>query len=91
VYQRLLFPATGRCDAERMHEAVLALLAGASHTPALRHTLARLFAYDHPALAVERLGLRFRGPLGLAAGFDKNAVAVPALAALGSGTSRWAP
>jgi NAD(P)-dependent dehydrogenase (short-subunit alcohol dehydrogenase family) len=31
---------------------------------------------DHPSLATEVAGLRFRNPLGLAAGFDKNAEAV---------------
>ncbi len=85
VYRHLLFPALGLADAERVHEATLALLARVSRAPALCRVLARLFAYDHPALAVERLGLRFANPLGLAAGCDKNGVAVPAFMALGFG------
>jgi dihydroorotate dehydrogenase len=40
---------------------------------------------DDPALAVSALGMNFRNPIGLAAGFDKNAVAVSALAKLGFG------
>ena len=40
---------------------------------------------DDPILAVEALGLRFGNPLGLAAGFDKDAVALPGLARLGFG------
>jgi dihydroorotate dehydrogenase len=40
---------------------------------------------DHPALAVTALGLRFANPIGLAAGFDKNAAAGPALLRLGFG------
>lgn len=40
---------------------------------------------DDPALAVEAMGLRFANPIGLAAGFDKNAFAVPALMRLGFG------
>jgi dihydroorotate dehydrogenase len=56
-----------------------------SRSTALCAALARAFAFEHPALVVERLGLRFPTPLGLAAGFDKNGVAVPALAALGFG------
>ncbi len=40
---------------------------------------------DEPALAVEALGCRFANPIGLAAGFDKNAVALPALQRLGFG------
>ena len=38
-----------------------------------------------PELATEALGLRFAHPIGLAAGFDKNATAYEALAALGFG------
>ena len=34
---------------------------------------------DHPFLAVDAWGLRFTNPLGLAAGFDKDAKAFPAL------------
>ena len=40
---------------------------------------------DDPALAVEALGLRFPNPIGLAAGFDKNAAAVTGLMRLGFG------
>jgi dihydroorotate dehydrogenase len=38
-----------------------------------------------PRLAVEIAGIRFRSPIGLAAGFDKSARAVPLLSALGFG------
>ncbi|MCA3427301.1 MAG: quinone-dependent dihydroorotate dehydrogenase [Roseomonas sp.] len=40
---------------------------------------------DHQSLATEVAGLRFRNPLGLAAGFDKNAEAVLPLLRLGFG------
>jgi dihydroorotate dehydrogenase len=40
---------------------------------------------DAPELRVRALGLNFVNPIGLAAGFDKNAVAYEALAALGFG------
>jgi dihydroorotate dehydrogenase len=42
-------------------------------------------APDDPMLAVEVLGMRFANPIGLAAGFDKDAVAVPGLLSLGFG------
>lgn len=85
VYRRLLFPLVARLDAERTHDLAVAALVRLSRSPAACALLARLLARAYPVLAVERLGLRFRGPLGLAAGFDKNAVAVPALGALGFG------
>ena len=40
---------------------------------------------DPPALAVDAWGLRFANPIGLAAGFDKDAKAFPALGAMGFG------
>ena len=40
---------------------------------------------DHPSLAVDAWGLRFTNPLGLAAGFDKDAKAFPALESMGFG------
>jgi len=45
----------------------------------------RLLGASDPRLAVDALGLRFAQPVGLAAGFDKNATAYEALAALGFG------
>src|ERR1700712_2292772 len=44
-----------------------------------------LSAPDHPALAVSAFGKRFGNPIGLAAGFDKNAAAGPGLLRLGFG------
>jgi len=51
---------------------------------ACRAVAARQAAPD-PRLAIEVAGLRFATPLGLAAGFDKSARAVPFLSALGLG------
>jgi dihydroorotate dehydrogenase len=45
----------------------------------------RLLLRPDPRLAVHALGLRFPHPIGLAAGFDKNATAYEALTALGFG------
>lgn len=91
IYRRLLRPtlfnAAGR-DAEAIHERVLGMLARISASPAMTQALARLAAITWPGdLGRERevFGLRFPHPIGLAAGFDKNARAVHALAALGFG------
>src|SRR5271168_1531288 len=40
---------------------------------------------DHPALGISVLGRQFSNPIGLAAGFDKNAAVGPALLRLGFG------
>ena len=79
AYQRLLRPLLFLLDAETVHHAAMALLSGAG--PAM----ARLARPGDPRLAREVFGVRFPNPVGLAAGFDKNAVALPAWAALGFG------
>ncbi len=72
-----LMPLIRRLDPERAHRLALA---------ALRWGLAGTDrGADDPALAVSTLGLDFRNPIGLAAGFDKDATAAPALARVGFG------
>lgn len=60
-----------------------------AHTAALRALALGLAGQDSsptdPALQVNALGLRFPNPIGLAAGFDKNAVAVLPLMKIGFG------
>ena len=77
----LLFSA----DPERVHERVMAALSWSGRRPgALRFISSRCTVRDE-RLEVKRFGLTFPNPVGLAAGFDKNAQAVPTWAALGFG------
>lgn len=85
MYREVIYPLLGRVEAERAHEAVLRLLALAERTPKLPALLRRLTATPDPRLAVDLWGLRFDNPLGIAAGLDKNAVAVQVWGALGFG------
>jgi dihydroorotate dehydrogenase len=72
-----LLPLLRRLDPERAHDIAL---------HALRLGLTdRASGTDDPVLAVSALGRRFANPIGLAAGFDKNAVAAGALMRLGFG------
>src|SRR5690606_20639980 len=43
------------------------------------------YAYEHPSLERTLWGLTFKNPVGLAAGFDKNAAYLEEMAALGFG------
>lgn len=69
---------------ERAHDLVLGGLGRLQGTPA-EQVLAAQFQVDDDRLAVETLGQTFPNPVGLAAGFDKNAIAPGPLAALGFG------
>jgi dihydroorotate dehydrogenase len=74
VVRRIAF----RLEAERAHRLGLA-------AARLGRPLAVLRARRHQASPVEAFGLTFPNPLGLAAGYDKNATAWRGLAALGFG------
>ena len=80
-----LRPLLFRLDAERAHGWTLRLLALAGSLRPARWALRRLYAFQNPAPPVEAFGVRFANPLGLAAGCDKNGVALPGLACLGFG------
>ena len=80
-----LRPLLFRLDAEQAHAWTLRLLALAGSLRPARWALCRLYAFQNPAPPVEAFGVRFANPLGLAAGCDKNGVALPGLACLGFG------
>ena len=79
--RRLLFLV----PAERIHTWVFLALRAVTAVPPSRKLLRRLLAPRDPALAVTVFGVRFAGPLGLAAGFDKDGTGLPAWGALGFG------
>jgi dihydroorotate dehydrogenase len=74
-YRTLFDHVLVRMDAERAHRIGFAAL------QAGRPVLEALPRVQGPGLRA--MGLHFPGPLGLAAGFDKNAVGIDALAGLG--------
>jgi dihydroorotate dehydrogenase len=82
---RLARPLLFRLEAERAHDLTLRALAMAGAMGPTRRLLARLFDVRDPRLELTVAGLRFRNPVGLAAGYDKNGVAVRGLSALGFG------
>jgi len=79
--RRLLF----RLDAETSHGLGMAALRTAQAIPGLPAALARRNLVTADALRQTLFGRAFPNPVGLAAGFDKDAVAVRAMPALGFG------
>lgn len=73
-----------RLPPERSHALAMRLLGSVQGT-AIEDRLAGRYRVDDDRLGVEAFGRTFANPLGLAAGFDKNARAPNALAALGFG------
>ncbi|WP_409431464.1 quinone-dependent dihydroorotate dehydrogenase [Mycobacterium sp. SMC-16] len=66
---------------ERIHTWVFALLRVATGLAVSRRLLAKWLAPSDPVLETTVFGVTFPGPVGLAAGFDKN----------GSGINAWGP
>jgi dihydroorotate dehydrogenase len=83
---RLLYRAVlRRVPPEAAHLAAFGLLRGVARVPGAAWLLRRWLGPRDPVLRVRALGLSFPGPVGLAAGFDKDARGTRGLAALGFG------
>jgi len=80
----LLKPALLRLPPETIHEATTGLLRVAQRAGAHR-AYAEHYTVENDRLSVDAFGQAFDNPVGVAAGFDKNAEVPRALAALGFG------
>ncbi|HEX5890128.1 MAG TPA: quinone-dependent dihydroorotate dehydrogenase [Pyrinomonadaceae bacterium] len=83
VYRSLVRRLLFSLPPETAHELALHSLS-LLNAKALEEFVARRYA-SGPSLPITRFGLTFENPVGLAAGFDKDGVALRALAALGFG------
>jgi dihydroorotate dehydrogenase len=82
-YQNVIRPALFSYDSERIHDATLHGLNWVSQSRLGLDALGSF--YEAPRLPVKLWGLEFPNPVGLAAGMDKAAAAVPAWEAMGFG------
>lgn len=82
LYEHILRPLLFLLDPEAVHHLAMGSLQELSRVPFLLRLLASPAARN---LERKVFGLRFPNPVGLAAGFDKNGVALPAWASLGFG------
>jgi dihydroorotate dehydrogenase len=85
VYKLLFERLLARFDAESVHRLGFGLLRVWFALPFVRALSRRLLAPHDDVLEVEAFGRTLDSPLGLAAGFDKDAVGYEALYALGFG------
>src|SRR5690242_13939146 len=82
LYERLVRPLLFSLDPETAHRFTIQLLRGASYFGPLLQALEFCAPEPEPKTV---FGLTFRNPIGLAAGLDKDGLALPAWAALGFG------
>ncbi|GAB4216711.1 MAG: quinone-dependent dihydroorotate dehydrogenase [Synechococcales cyanobacterium] len=84
LYESWLRPVLFRQDPEQVHELAITSAAWGSRSPWVLNAVRAMAGIpDLPALQQTLWGLPFRHPLGLAAGFDKNAQGIPFWQALG--------
>lgn len=71
--------------AEKAHYFALDSLKLAFKIPGIKFITKKIFCVENKSLEKKLFGLRFKNPVGLAAGFDKNAKYIDELEALGFG------
>jgi dihydroorotate dehydrogenase len=83
TYRSLVRPFLFSQDAERIHNRTMRALSWVSRSSIASNSFR--YICGSPDLPVSVFGLRFPNPVGLAAGMDKNAEALPAWSSLGFG------
>ncbi|MEQ9376367.1 MAG: quinone-dependent dihydroorotate dehydrogenase [Imperialibacter sp.] len=85
MYKALIKPFFFLFSPEKAHYLAMDLLSLVCKTPGGKWLISRLFSYQRPSLEKEVFGIKFPNPVGLAAGFDKDARWIDSLDALGFG------
>lgn len=85
MYHRLIKPILFLFDPEKVHYFSFFSIKLLSTIPGVPLLIRWLYQVKHPSLEREVFGLKFPNPVGLAAGFDKNAVLYKQLANFGFG------
>lgn len=85
MYKLLIRPLLFRYDPEAIHHFVFNMLAYKGRIPGFNWLLNVLFNYKNPKLQKVLFGITFPNPVGLAAGFDKDAKLIDELSSFGFG------
>ncbi|MEJ7643589.1 MAG: quinone-dependent dihydroorotate dehydrogenase [Chryseolinea sp.] len=85
MYKSFVRPILFLAGPEKIHHLVFTLLRTAGKIPGFNRLLHYCFAVNEPSLERELFGIKFSNPIGLAAGFDKDARLIDGMAALGFG------
>jgi dihydroorotate dehydrogenase len=72
-YKTFIFPILKQKDPEQVHYLAMDALKFFYKLPFAKGILTSLFSIEDKRLEREVFGLKFKNPIGLAAGFDKNA------------------
>lgn len=85
MYKKLVRPILFKFDPEKVHYFTFGFLRKIFKIPGVQSLLRNRFEVNDPRLQTEVFGITFKNPVGLAAGFDKNAQLFQELSSLGFG------
>jgi dihydroorotate dehydrogenase len=84
-YQKICKPIFFKIDPETIHDHMITMGKFLGSNPITRAVTRLSFDYDNPILEQKILGMHFKNPMGIAAGFDKNAELTQLAPSLGLG------
>ena len=85
MYKTFIRPVLFLFDPERIHYLIINVLSLLFKIPGIKAAVEKCFTISDHKLKKEVFGIRFPNPVGLAAGFDKDAKMLDELAAFGFG------
>ncbi len=85
MYKLIFRPVLFLFSAEVAHRLTFKLFKISFQFPFAKAIFKSIFYYENPKLERNLMGLKFKNPIGLAAGFDKNAEMIDEFASLGFG------
>ena len=85
LYKNIIKPIAFKFDAEKVHDRITKIGQFLGKYRASKNVLKKLYYYENKALEQNILNIKFKNPVGLAAGFDKNAKLLDVLPSIGFG------
>lgn len=85
MYKKLIRPLLFSCDPEKVHHFTFSMLRIVNRIPFVSSIIRSCYVMEDKQLEREVFGLKFKNPIGLAAGFDKDAKLYKELSNLGFG------
>ena len=85
MYKKIIRPILFLFNPELIHNLVSKIIILIQKIPLLSGLIGKIFIYNDPRLNKKVMGISFKNPVGVAAGFDKNGVMIDGLATFGFG------
>lgn len=85
MYKSVIKPILFRKNPEEAHHFTFSMTKKVFNLPIINKVVDKLYAYEDKSLEREVFGLKFKNPVGLAAGFDKDAKLIDEMGMLGFG------